>query len=422
MEQSFSLEFNPLMNVKSVKDYEQEITRLRSENFELKAKLTHVSERDNLPKILYEQNEHFARLEQARNELAKQNEELQQKIEMILQEKAKIEARYNADIITGNERTSMLEDENKRLLLRLERTNKELMEYEGFRGRFKELDELNNEYKAYIQNEEKKHEQERFEYARQVEILQNRINELMGEEDRKTADKSKEIMSLRQLLEAEVNKNKNNLLIITDLKKTIKQEVDEKRERLNEAERKIHSYNELIQKQQREGRIYQGGMEKFGSILSEKLENVRKKLAHISESVIQLENACNISADNQRFLERAKIKTREPNGIVTSLKSIIGDTHRKLEVLKREARDATFFAENSKKQHAARTMKVLEDFRVQFAAAKEELLECRRYLEKKASENKELKNENSKLKRELSTSKNCYGLAGSLGASKFLRH
>ena len=50
---SFSLHFNPLTNVKCVKDYEEEIANLKAENFELKAQITHT----NIPKVLYENNQ-----------------------------------------------------------------------------------------------------------------------------------------------------------------------------------------------------------------------------------------------------------------------------------------------------------------------------------------------------------------------------
>jgi hypothetical protein len=47
-EQSFSLQFNPLQRIRTVKDYEREIEELRNDNFGLKHKLSHYKTKPSL--------------------------------------------------------------------------------------------------------------------------------------------------------------------------------------------------------------------------------------------------------------------------------------------------------------------------------------------------------------------------------------
>ncbi len=53
-EKSFSLNFQPIQNVKPIKEYEEEIMMLKNEVFDLKTQLTHGA--GNIPQILYENN------------------------------------------------------------------------------------------------------------------------------------------------------------------------------------------------------------------------------------------------------------------------------------------------------------------------------------------------------------------------------
>lgn len=395
------------MNVKSVKDYEQEIEQLRAENFELKTRLTHAPGGDNIPKILYEQSEQFTRLEQAREELARQNEELRQALNRLSQEKLELEKGYNNGLLANSERMGLLEDENKRLLLRLERSNKEISEAEQLKGLLRESERLNNEYKSYIQNAECKWEQERFEHKREIESLQSRTSEIRAAYERQISDKASEVMNLRKVLDAEINRNKSNSLIITDLKTTLSNELRNKEnlnkelERMKELGHKASEMEEYIQNQKREGQVYLAGMEKLKKIVTEKLLSILKKLDLLSEMVQDLSKTSTLSPENQRFLQKLKVTPGPINNVVMGFRTILKEAYSKIDVLKREAKDATFFAESNRRQQTTKVVRVLEEFKVQFSAAKSELLECRKYLEKKALENKELRSENARLKKDI---------------------
>lgn len=424
------MEFNPLTNVKSVKDYEQEIQRLRSENFELKTHLTHVSAHpanDNLPKLLYEQNEKFAQLDREKQEMARQLDEMRGLVAQLNQEKMLLSNKYNQEAFANGEKMGLLEDENKRLILRMEKINKENSEAQKAKGLQEEAVRVNAEYKNYIHNIEKQYEQMKFENAQQLKELEATAEELRQQAQKDAEDRKFEVDGLKRALESEGNKNKSNALIIDDLKSTLSNEIRE-RARLQkehvqtredakkEGHERIIALQTYIDKVHREGEGYLAGMEKFKSIIGGKLNALGTEAGKLSARLEGIAKCNLISDENKKFIDKLKIREITVNGIVNGLRKIVVELHRRMEVLKKEANDATFFAESSKKGIDSKTGRLLEEFCKQFNEAKTELVACKRYLEKKAEENKTLKNENARLQKELGARPISLGFAGYGGA------
>lgn len=404
METSFSLDFNPITNVKSVKDYECEIQKLRNENFQLKTQIAHscaFPSNDNVPKILYEQNEKVKSIEGENNELLRRLEELKQAYDLIKQEKTYIENKYTEDMNVANEKTGFLEDENKRHLVRMDKFSKEMQEY---RKKVSDLEKLNGDYKGFIENLESEIEQVKGEYRRKMDEYEThirKIEEECGKSYNKINDEKREIEILKKRLENEIGEKRNNRVIIEDLKKTVMEEMNGKKrveEELNKMTKEIKRTNEVIEK---EGQLYMNGMEKFKKIVTTKLNGLNDRIKDVANRIERIKGIMNVSEENGHFLRKMNIEGCGMNVIVDNMRNLMKDARKKIEMYKKESEETQYFMKNNKKMLNENVVKLLEEFRKQFSEAKQELAECKKYLIKKAEENKLLKNENIRLIKEL---------------------
>lgn len=411
---SFSLQFNPLLNVKCVKDYEEEINNLKAENFELKAQLTH----SNIPKVLYENKQELDQIQAQKQEIQNAYENLNKTHQNLIQEKKLLENKYNQDIALASEKNAFLEDENKRILLRLEKLNREVQEAIGMKNEF-------NSLKDMIQNHERQFEQQKYVYERELEENRMKFDNYRLESDntirakdfqmeklRKDAEneiKSKdlELENLRKKIEQMNQKEKNNSFVITDLKATINSQMKDRTyvEDLMNMNQQLES--EKMEKEQalerikKEQKIYLSGMEKFRTVVSKKMNEVMVQLQGVNENFLKLKLFCHISDENLKLLTKLNVKWSNFNDLIGFFKEKHAEAHKRIEVLKKEASDAVFFASNNKATVDKKTLSLLQEFKDQFNEAKNELLVCKRYLEKKALENKALKNENGRLVSEM---------------------
>ncbi|KAI5168661.1 hypothetical protein PAEPH01_0314 [Pancytospora epiphaga] len=404
MENSFSLEFNPLTNVRAVKEYEEEIQRLKREVFELKTRLTHTSSHpaaENFPKLLYEQNERLAQVSQEKLSAEKQLEETRAMLNQTAQDKMLIENKYNQDIFAANDKIALLEDENKRLLLRIEKLVKEAQDIGGLRTSNQELEVACTNYKNFINNLESQLEQTKYEFNKQIQEYEGRLEEMRQYGQTDANNKRYEVESLRKQLEKEVSSNKNNQLIINDLKETASSEIKERnrlQKELNAVESKQNTMEHRISK---ECEAFVSGMGRFKTLMKEKLDGINRGMEALDTRLDVVLQKTVLSAENIAFVTRMKIVYESYDDLVRGFKGIISELFKKTELFKKEASDATFFAENNQKHMENKTLKLLEEFHKQFSEAKTELSFCKKYLVKKSEENKNLKNENIRLLRQL---------------------
>ncbi|KAG5858887.1 hypothetical protein KMI_10g15860 [Encephalitozoon hellem] len=128
-EHSFSLQFNPLQRIKTVKDYEKEIEELRNENFEIKHQLSHYKAssggniQEDIQKLLLDSKRSIDILEGENEELSKQVERMDEMVRKARKEKESAEAKLKEDLEGCLNKISMLEEENGRLLKHLESVN-----------------------------------------------------------------------------------------------------------------------------------------------------------------------------------------------------------------------------------------------------------------------------------------------------------
>lgn len=388
---SFSLQFNPLTNVKCVKDYEEEIAQLKTENFDLKAQLTHT----NLPKVLYENKQEVDSLLSQKQNLQNAFENLKREYENLQQEKRLQENKFNQELLMSNERNSLLEDENKRLVLRMEKFNKEIQET----GMAK--NEL-NELRMNIQNLEKRNEQNMYDYERHFSELKEQYENMKIAADEEIKCKNFEIENLKNKLEAAIQRERNGSFIISDLKATLNTQVKDKaifdnlQNEKQELENQLKNSQEIIEKTKKDQIVYFNGMEKFRTAILQKLFDISKALVDLNEKLFKFKTFCFISDENKSLISKLKIKYSNLNELIGFFKEKHAEIYRKMDVLRKEAT-----SNGNKGGIDLKTQAILQEFRNQFGEAKNELMICKKYLEKKSIETKELKLENGKLLAEL---------------------
>lgn len=406
------------MNVKCVKDYEEEIAHLKAENFDLKTQLTHTQVPSNLPKVLYENRQQIDSLESQRRDLQTAIDNTNRSYEALVQEKRLLENKYNQDMSLSNEKIGLLEDENKRLVLRLERFNREIQETQNVRSELAQASKELSSMKVFIQDLQTQNEQLRYECNGQLEDIRAKAENYRKSIEAEMASKDFEVEGYKKKYEAECMKNKNNALIINDLKSTLNLQIKEKsmiqeemegassslRVQLNDLLKKnqdlvgrLSSAEQYVEKAQSDHRTYMGGMERFKSIISQRMSTISQSLVDLSEQLLGMRKACYVSDENRNFLARAGARYSSVNDIIVFFREKRAETHRKMEMLRKEVSDATFFASNNRPTLDKKTLEILRQFREQFNEAKGELVVCKKYLEKKALENKTLKNENARL-------------------------
>lgn len=416
---SFSLHFNPLTNVKCVKDYEEEIAQLKTENFELKAQLT----QSNIPKVLYENKQEMEVLLSQKQELQNSFNNLSRAYEGLVQEKRLIENKYGQELASCNEKNSLLEDENKRLMLRLEKLNREIQDTAALKN---ELENL----QMTVQNLDKQQEQSEYDYKQQFKNAMEEYKEFQENAEYELKGKVFEIEGLKRRLEAAAQKEKNDSFVISDLKATLtaqmrdrslvdemrasevalRAQIEEIQRERQDCEFKLKSSQEIIERVHKEHRVYLNGMDRFKLLIFQKLGGVSSSLVDLNEKFLQIKAFCYISDENRGLLSKLKVKYSNLNEILDFFKEKHAEVYRKMDAIRKEAASAAL---GDKKGISKQTQALLQEFRNQFGEAKNELLICKKYLDKKATENKILKNENAKLVSELQKRNRSYenGLA-----------
>lgn len=465
-DQSFSLQFNPLQRIKSVKDYEREIEELRNENFGLKHQLSHYrgatagNIQEDIQRLLLDSKKSIDILEGENEALNKQIENMQEAIRTSNEEKAEVERRLTNSTHEYAGKISMLEDENNRLLKHLENVNEansrlraenknvveEQKRYidEILRERDVQFEKEISSYKNALLNCNKEKEQIAYELERRrdesgsrtsqlqklVEDLENRIKMKDSEVERMKKyyeDREKEYeavcrqrqsdeMYLREMSEnyTRETKEKQELalrnedlrreveelkMINIELKKRVEVVENEKRALSYKVsgDVEVHGMKMELERRAREWDRRLNDIERLADEVRLKIDSARdilcnpKRYEHeqiidsLRHEVKNLKRMMILGDDNKRFLRSLDIDELSFDETVERLKVAYKEMTRKMSMMDKEINEMTNFADKS------RTVRFLEDFTNEFNVAKKDLEACKRYLERKGRENKELK-------------------------------
>ncbi|KAH9412150.1 hypothetical protein HK407_01g00420 [Ordospora pajunii] len=198
-ERSFSLQFNPLQRIKTVKEYENEIEELRNENFELKHQLLHYKGQqgpaiqEDIQKLLVDSKRSIDILEEENEGLSKQVEEMSERIRRMISEREDVEKRLGMNVNEFYSKMKMLEEENGRLLKHLE----------GMNG-----------MNAKIRVENEKLIEENTRIREESAIVNERLNQSRSglEEQKEYAERIAEVVEERMMIEKELLSYKNAVL------------------------------------------------------------------------------------------------------------------------------------------------------------------------------------------------------------------
>ncbi|EQB62221.1 hypothetical protein NAPIS_ORF00202 [Vairimorpha apis BRL 01] len=162
MENSFSLQFNPLQQLKSVQDYEKEIERLMNENFQIKHELSYYKNNpsyanvnEDIQKLLLDSKLSIDVLENENKTLTKQIEHLKELIRANSQDKEKLRNDLENNKNISELRICTLEEENQRLLNHIEnlkqKNEKNIQEHKLYENKLIDIEQEKNYLKNVIE-------------------------------------------------------------------------------------------------------------------------------------------------------------------------------------------------------------------------------------------------------------------------------
>lgn len=374
MEDSFTLQLEPINSIRSEKQYIQEIENLRSENFGLKTenaqlKMNPLNSNIEFEKTLIETKTIIENLQNQKVILLNRVNEL----ESILTNKETNKIEGNELSIKIRNENIDLSEENTRLIKHIENLNIK-------------IDKLEKEIfisKSIFNKRE-------FEIKREFDVFESKNKELKILKD--------EVYSLR-------SDNKKYMQSLNDLNISL----ETQNQKIYNLEKKLHekmAENENLKIiYEKEKEIWKNDIKERNKIIDSNKNLYIEKMNEKLNEIIELKTNSNIKINGN--LENALKSLNQPSNInksnitniLSNLIKIISQYKRKSDNLENESKVMNEITERRSKFLNKETLELLEEFGKEFSGARTELNECQRYLEKKGTEIKELKRELFRLKR-----------------------
>ncbi|AFN82380.1 hypothetical protein EROM_010350 [Encephalitozoon romaleae SJ-2008] len=311
-EHSFSLQFNPLQRIKTVKDYEKEIEELRNENFEIKHQLSHYKAssggniQEDIQKLLLDSKRSIDILEGENEELNKQMERMNEMVRKIRTEKEDTENKLKGDLQEYLNKISMLEEENGRLLKHLENVN-------GINAKLREENEVLGEC---------------FNRSKNTIDEQKSLIEKIAHEKEEKSQVEKELMSYKNAL---LNSNKERDQIMYERER----ERNEYSNKISQLQGIVGSFEEKMNLKEAEMNQMR---EHYKSMEDEYKEMYRQKQSNEMYLKEMGENYMRETRDKQELALRNEELRRE----VEQLKTSRSDLKKRLEVCENEKRALSY--------------------------------------------------------------------------------
>lgn len=325
MENSFSLQFNKMTQLKTVQDYEAEITRLQNENWEIKHQLAFLKSNaplnvdDDIQKLLYDSKTSIDILENENKNFQKQIDHLKEIIRSNGIEKEKMLKDYNDKINDTEGKLLSLEDENQRLITHIENVKNK---YESVLQEHKLCDQKIENFKHEQGNVY--HELEKF--RNENECLKNEINNLRTEN-----------LSLKN----EINKINSNYLNLQKENFDIK---NDKATYYSEGE-KLLKENEHLQTQYKIIYDERSNLLNMNSEYKNKLASLENECRKLEKNVAALNNELENYKETELYIKELQRnfnkETRNKQNLAIENEKIKEDlemANKKIEILNNEKR------------------------------------------------------------------------------------
>lgn len=317
MDKSFSLHFNPITDIKTIKEYERELERLRSENFSIKHELSH-----------YKSNKG-----EVSPDIKQLIEDSHRSIEILEREKALIAKKYEDDVKCTREKIMSMENENKRLVICIEKLNSdnERMKIENQKlnelvSQQKGLDENNRVHSGHIiaENERLKNivSQMDCEVKRKEDALrhqdaayQEKIREL---EERASigASRAENVEKEREELGRCLKMNVEEIKCLKESLRDRELNIAKLEEYGRELESAMKEREQFIYELRERESTYKAELERAGGELRHEQELRKEKERDINLLRTQLHEIQSILGKYEREFERIRSQTEEKESVM----------------------------------------------------------------------------------------------------------
>ncbi|OQS54736.1 hypothetical protein EHP00_1729 [Ecytonucleospora hepatopenaei] len=412
---SFSMAFNPIANVKTVREYENEVKQLKEEIFELKTQMV-GNNSTNIPKILYEASNNASEmnckieellkkinlLEKENHKLLDINNTYKEQMDELNNQKFKIETETQK----YKERILFLEDENKRLFYKLNKTQSNESQLRSIvnsiEGNMKELQSANSTFS----NDINYYKTQMNVFQGEINALNNEINTVNNENEilkQNNHELNEQVYKLKNEIE-NMNDKQNEILnsfsctnsSFNNVKQQLEKTIFDQKEKLNSNKKEIEELLNCKNQYMANLINFKNGMKTFKKITMESIYKV-------NENIQQLNSKVEVFVNNFRLNKKCKEILEERN----YLKKFKNINDLILFFVKNETRIA--------EKTEIRVTKRIDNIKEQIKEAMKELNICKEYMQKKAIENKDLKksnakllNESNKIKKQLENAKKFY--------------
>ena len=407
--------FNPIANVKTVREYENEVKQLKEEIFELKTQMV-GNNSTNIPKILYEASNNASEmnskiedllrkinlLEKENHTLLDTNNTYKEQMDELNKQKFKNET----EIQKYKERILFLEDENKRLFFKLNKTQSNESQLRSIvnsiEGNMKELKSANSTFS----NDINYYKTQMTVFQGEINTLNNEIiavnneNEILKQNNHELND---QVFKLKNEID-NMNKKQNEILnsfsctnsSFNSVKQQLEKTIFEQKEKLNSNKNEIEDLLNCKKQYMANLINFKNGMKTFRKITMESIYKITEKIQNLNSKV-------DVFANNFRLNKKCKEILEERNFLkkFANINDLI-----------------LFFVKNETKvaeKTEIRVTKRIDNIKEQIKEAMSELNIFKEYMQKKAIENKDLKksnakllNESSKIKKQLENAKKFY--------------
>jgi chromosome segregation ATPase len=324
MENSFSLQFNPMTQLKTVQDYENEIARLQNENFEIKHQLSYYktnpvsSVDDDIQKLLYDSKTSIDILENENKNLHKQIDHMKEIIRSNNSDKEKLIKDFTDQKKDCEGRLANMEEENQRLISHIGNMKNK---YESICQEHKMCQEGKNEINN-LRNENSN--------------LKNEINNLRNENNLLRGEKNE-----NNLLRGEINNLNNNINLLQNEVNNLKNEkmtfFAEGEKLLNENSQ-LQSQYKILYEERNNLLNLKNDYERRLKLADEECKNYERKIKSFSCDMEALKESDLYYKELQRNFNK---ETRDKQKIAIEnedLRNEIEILNKKLEIIQNEKR------------------------------------------------------------------------------------
>lgn len=378
--------FSPMSNVKTIREYDGEIERLKEEIFELKTQLANNTynhgNSSNIPKILYESSN---KVDELTRKIEMRNNQVNELEGDVIRYKEEIDAlkginshqsglieeyktKMNDMEIFHRENTALLEDENKRLMNRLNKQQNNESQLKSIIVSLESTIKDGSESSFNLNEELQNLKMEKSMIQGKMQQIEGEINRLISE----NGELRNRLIDMQNESHNSEGSMRNQLVDLKENNRALTSQLERKGATVEELQAKIKTTSSQLT-------TYSNGMVKFKSALMKQLGAINDKIQVAEGEMKKLKEKFEMTEETRGFLIKNNIDpATSVNTWITKIKSSI-----------RQLKSTT--------SGPAVNMGNLKE---RIGEAMKELEICRDYMTKKAKENKELKNTNAKLEGE----------------------